>query len=348
MIHEHSEIMNNTAENIILKKALHQVNQITGGILKQINVPIPKADMAVDTALRITVGKEKHDLWVEIKHELRQPQIPAIIAKIGKDKENWILVARYIPQPIKNQFKELGINYLEAAGNCFIHVGGLFMYINDQRVTAARQTTTAKLWKQAGLKFLFVIISNPALLNTTYRTIAEAANIALGNIGPLMQELEQSGYIKKKHEEWVLNNKDALIKRWIDLYHVLLKPRYEIGRFRFLLSETQQQWKTFKTVNFYWGGEPAAELLTNFLQAELFTIYTNANQTKLVKELKLIPDTSGNLELVEKFWNYIAQEEENATTLIVPPLLVYADLMTTNDSRNWEAAGRIKSKFLND
>lgn len=348
MIHEHLKRMNKVAENTILKRALQQFNQITGGKAKQMQLNLPEGGMEADAALRIILGKEKQELLVELKHELRQPQIPAILAKIGRNKENWILISRYIPQPIKNQLKEQGVNYLEAAGNCFIHAGGLFLYINDQSVTAARQTSTARLWKQAGLKFLFVIISNPGLLNTNYRTIAEAANIALGNIGLLMQELEEGGYIKKKQDEWVLNNKEVLIKRWIELYHVLLKPKYELSRFRFLRPATRQGWKSFNTENFYWGGEPAAELLTNYLQAELFTIYTNTNQAKLVKELKLVPDTSGNLELVEKFWNYIALEEENASILIVPPLLVYADLMSTNDSRNWEAAARIKSKYLND
>jgi hypothetical protein len=109
-----------------------------------------------------------------------------------------------------------------------------------------------------------------------------------------------------------------------------------------------QQWKTFKTESIYWGGEPAADLLTNFLQPEFFTIYTNTSQTKLMKELQLINDAAGNFEVVEKFWNYIAAEEEAISTGIVPPLLVYADLMASNDSRNWEVAARIKSKFLND
>jgi len=340
--------MNKTAENTILKRALQQFNQITGGNAKQIKSLPDKAGIEADAALRITVGKEKHDLLVEIKHELRQPQIPAILAKIGRDKESWLLVSKYIPQPIKKQLKEQNINYLEAAGNCFIHAGGLFIYINDQPVTAARQTATAKIWKQTGLKFLFVIISNPNLLNTPYRTIADAADIALGNIGPLMQELEQTSYIKKKQDKWTLNNKEALVQRWIELYHVLLKPKYQLGRFRLLLPAMQQQWKTFKTESFCWGGEPAAELLTNFSQPEFFTIYTNTGQAKLVKELQLVPDVAGNIELVEKFWNYIATEEENAPIHIVPPLLVYADLMATNDSRNWEVAARVKSKFLND
>jgi hypothetical protein len=345
MNHEHYTIMNETVENTILKKALNQLNQIIGAKAKQL--PKSKIDKGVNAEVQLTLGKEKHVFQVEIKHELRQTNMPSILNKIGNNKENWILVSRYIPQPIKNQLREQGINYLEAAGNCFIHTGSLFFYISDRPVTASRQTTTGKLWKQAGLKFLFVIISNPSLLNKPYRTIADAAGIALGSIGPLMQELQQAGYIKKEQEEWIMINKEVLIQRWVELFHVLLKPKYQLGRFRFLHTETQRQWKLIKPINFYWGGEPAGELLTNFLQPELFTIYADNNVTKLMKELQLVPDAAGSIELVEKFWNTTALEKEGLATHVVPPLLAYADLMATNDSRNWEVAARIKSKYLN-
>jgi hypothetical protein len=338
--------MNKPTENTILKKALHQFNQITGGKAKQIQMPVPGVGMEADAALRITLGKVKHDLLVEIKHELRQPQLPVILTKLGRSNENWILVSKYIPQPIKTQLKEQNINYLETAGNCFIHAGGLFLYINDQPVTASRQTTTAKLWKQAGLKFLLVVISNPTLLNSTYRNIAEEADIALGNIGPLMQELAEAGYIKKEQDEWVLYNKETLIQRWVELFHALLKPKYQLGRFRFLKPSMEQRWKSIKPANFYWGGDPAGELLTNFLQPELFTIYTG-NHAAAIKELQLVPDVSGNIELIAKFWNFIIPDGETTTLATVPPLLVYADLMASNDSRNWEVASRIKSKYLN-
>src|SRR5687768_1556621 len=178
MIHEHCIKMNATVENTTLKKVLNQFNQITGGKAKQIQLPKSEANKGVDALFQLTLGKEKHIFLVEVKNELRQTNIPPLLSKIGKNKENWILVSKYIPQPIKDQLKEQGINYLEAAGNCFINAGGLFLYINDRPVTASRQTTTGKLWKQAGLKFLLVIISSPALLNKPYRTIADAADIA--------------------------------------------------------------------------------------------------------------------------------------------------------------------------
>lgn len=80
------------------------------------------------------------------------------------------------------------------------------------------------------------------LLNASYRTIAEAADIALGNIGPLLSEL-QAQHLKKTGDKEVLQNKEMLIQRWTELYQVAMKPGLQLGMFRFLKRSLQQEWK---------------------------------------------------------------------------------------------------------
>jgi hypothetical protein len=43
----------------------------------------------------------------------------------------------------------------------------------------------------------------------------------------------------------------------------------------------------------------------------------------------------GNVEILDKFWNFNYPEEQRH---IVPPLLIYADLIRTADDRNIETA----------
>lgn len=349
MNHEHDKKMNKLKEDSPLKEALSQLTQITGIKVKVSAVEVIRTGYTIDAVLEFGSDKKKHILFAEVKHELRQANIPPLIAKISKQKECWLLVAKYIPQPIKDQLKTQSINYLEATGNCFINFADLFVYINARPVTAIRQTATGKLWKEAGLKFLFAVISNPALLNAPYRTIADAAGIALGNIGALLKELQEGGYAKKNADSWVLVNKEAVIQRWVELFHVSLKPKLNKGRFKFLDQSMRHNWKTIQKGNFFWGGEPAGELFTNFLEPELFTIYSNAAVTELMKELKLVPAATGEIELVKQFWNNEVLNNNNSNiSQAVPPLLAYADLIEVNDSRNWDVAARIKNKYLND
>lgn len=51
----------------------------------------------------------------------------------------------------------------------------------------------------------------------------------------------------------------------------------------------------------------------------------------------------GNVEILDTFWKL----PEGGTPLdLVPPLLVYADLMTTLDPRNLEVAKRLRERHI--
>jgi hypothetical protein len=61
-----------------------------------------------------------------------------------------------------------------------------------------------------------------------------------------------------------------------------------------------------------------------------------------MKHLRLVPDPAGNVEILDVFWN----DQLNYKQGLVPPLLAYADLVTSLDSRNRETAVRIKQQYL--
>ncbi len=94
-------------------------------------------------------------------------------------------------------------------------------------MTGFRGTKSGKLWKPAGLKFLFAILQDPSLVNATHRELARASGIALGNIGEFMDELKNEGFAKEGRrdgEAWLLlENKDQLINQWVELYNTILK-----------------------------------------------------------------------------------------------------------------------------
>src|SRR5437660_204617 len=85
----------------------------------------------------------------------------------------------------------------------------------------------------------------------------------------------------------------------------------------------------------YWGGEMAADRLTHYLKPEMLTIYTRHNPTKLIAEFRLRADVNGDIEMLDAFWD---QNLITGTRDVVPPILAYADLMTTPNARNLEAA----------
>ncbi len=66
-----------------------------------------------------------------------------------------------------------------------------------------------------------------------------------------------------------------------------------------------------------------------------------------MKILKLAPDSDGNIELLNIFWNNEIGNDEYLNEMhIAPPLIAYADLHASYDSRNHETAKRIKNKYF--
>jgi hypothetical protein len=70
---------------------------------------------------------------------------------------------------------------------------------------------------------------------------------------------------------------------------------------------------------------------------EQFILYTNRPEIEIIKLLKLIPDPTGNIELLEAFW-HDELNTAHAKRGIAPELVVYADLLASMDSRNTEIA----------
>ena len=89
-----------------------------------------------------------------------------------------------------------------------------------------------------------------------------------------------------------------------------------------------------------WGGEVAADKLTGYLKPETATLYVRPekerkNVTQLIATHRLRADPTGEIELLDTFWDFPVEPEHPE---VVPALLVYADLVATQDPRNLDVA----------
>jgi hypothetical protein len=126
-------------------------------------------------------------------------------------------------------------------------------------------------------------------------------------------------------------------------YEERLKPALKTGTFRFLKEEDFTNWKKLPTRKgkTFLGGEPAGDLFTNFLRPVELTLYTTETRNELIKNYRLVPDEKGNVKVYKKFW-----QQDEVKDNVVPPLLIYADLVNTNDRRCMETAPKIYDEFL--
>lgn len=155
-----------------------------------------------------------------------------------------------------------------------------------------------------------------------------------------MRELEDLNFILKTETKRILKNKRKLLDRWIVAYHDVLRPRLLKRKMRFADRLKYVNWKInlnqTKEINTLWGGETGAAILTNFLKPRVFTIYTKRSWLECAKEFELIQDENGDVEILQMFWNSVNPNERDRA--VVPPILIYADLINSGIDRNIETA----------
>ena len=301
------------------------------------------APKELDGEVDLLIDNQHCRLFIEVKRELRNHQLPQIQEFAKKYKNNFLVVAEKIFPKIKEELRHNQIPYLEVNGNLWLKKEKFFVWIDTNKELIAEKEKINRAFTKTGLRVIFHFLLDDENVNQTYRELANITRVGLGNINYVINGLKEEGYlIKLNKTKYKLINKKELIEKWMVAYKDRLKPALFIGRFKFLKDEDYIKWKQlqFKNRNTIWGGEPAGDILTNYLKPGELTIYTEETRAELIKNYRLIPDPKGNIQVYKKFW------EVNNETNIAPPILAYVDLMNTGDPRNIETAQKIYNNVL--
>jgi hypothetical protein len=323
------KIVNMALENLALKGIKGTLRK---GVLKELDGEI---DLLIDNQLC--------RLFIEVKREIRNHQLPQIQELAKRYKNNFLLVGEKIFPKIKEELRNNQIPYLEANGNLWLKKENFFVWIDANKDLKIEKEKINRAFTKTGLRVIFHFLLDDENVNQTYRELANNTHVGLGNINYIINGLKEDGYlIKLSKTKYKLINKKELLEKWMVAYQERLKPTLFMGRFKFLKDEEYIKWKQlqFKNRNTIWGGEPAGDILTNYLKPGELTIYTEETRNDLIKNYRLIPDPNGNIQIYKKFW------ETNDETNIAPPILVYVDLMNTGDQRNIETAQKIYNDDL--
>jgi len=305
-----------------------------------------KLENEVDGTVDLHLATENVRFIVEVKRELRDYQIPGLIEMANKH-DHFLVVAERIFPTLKEKLRTNKIAYLDGAGNIYINTAGQLIWLDGQKYDEPEKLVTNRAFTKTGLKTVFYLLLHEHAIEMPYRTLAKNTRVALGNIKNIILGLKDAGFVLQINErDMKLQRKKELLNRWIAGYRETLKPALLQGRYRFYHQQQFANWKELpiapgKTV---WGGEPAAEMITDWLNPQVITAYTTEKRGALVPQWKLVPDNGGNVNIYEKFWN----DEDTDTLPFAPYLLVYADLKLTEDPRCQETAEIIYNKYLKD
>ncbi|MGC9342566.1 MAG: type IV toxin-antitoxin system AbiEi family antitoxin [Bacteroidales bacterium] len=280
---------------------------------------------------------------VYAKTEARGSNKGIILSQLHVLRQNYrfpiIMIAKFLATEVAKEFRELGVNYIDAAGNAYINEKEIFIFILGRKINRPEKTNQSRAFQEVGIKLIFNLLRTPENLQLSYRELSELTEISIGSVSNVMNELEDLNYILRTNNNRILRNTQQLLNRWIVAYNDVLRPRILKKRFKFSNRENLRNWKQLQLQEneetTLWGGEPAAAILTKQLQPEKISIYTKSNWQNIARNLKLIPTDDWDIEILQMFWK---PEIENISDQIAPPLLVYADLISTGIDRNLQIA----------
>jgi hypothetical protein len=292
-------------------------------------------DNVLDGILRLHIDDKATDFVILVKKEIRRHQLFELM-HYKQLFTNFIVIAEDIFPMIREELREMGIAYLEVNGNVYIKKAGVFLFIDSNKKAVTIKKTANRAFTKTGLRVLFHLLNDKQLINKTQREIADIVRVGLGNIPQVIHGLKEMGYlIQYSKQEFVWENRKELFDRWINEYATQLRPKLIKGNFTL-----KKDWQKIDLNNQHsvWGGEAAADKLTNNLRPEKFILYTDEKQNDLIKNYHIVPQINGELEVLEIFWT--------STKDIAPPLIVYAELMLSGGKRNKEIAKKIYDEYI--
>lgn len=334
----------------ILEDALAALTKTTGlrAHLVAREPPTP-AKRRPDAVVELEEQGRRYTFLAEVKNIDRAAALGAVKEQIIPYDGKGLLVAPYLRPELANHCKQIGLPFIDTAGNAYLQAPWLFVFVKGEKQpehltmmgTGGGGTATA-------LRMVFALLCRPDLLNAPYREIVEAADVALGAVGRAFFDLERRGHVaggKTKRNRRLLEPK-RLFEEWVTNYPIKLRPKLNPRRFR---APNADWWKAAPLPKgAYWGGEVAADRLTNFLKPATFTVYLEPGQARenlatLVGAHRLRADPTGDVEVLDTFWTFGADATKPD---LVPPILIYADLVATQDGRNLEVARLIRERFI--
>lgn len=345
------------AEWEILQQAIEAYNRNTELQIKVKQKNVLRDGHQLDVLLQIEGCKKP--LAAEIKKWAQQANLGALINQVKSLPAEGILIADYVNPNMADKLREQQVQFIDTAGNAYINSPPVYVFVKGNKRQGAnlanKKDKTGLAFATAGLKVTYALLCNPALVKEPYRKIADIADVALGTVGWVMYDLRAAGFVieRGRRQERRLNQYRDLLNRWVELYPVKLRPKLLVGRFT---ADNPYFWKDIDIRQYqaYWGEEVAGAKYTDFLKPKVVTIYLPekaGNKLLLKEKLRAATEWTDNdpckVIIYRPFWT-----EEQDTNIpdkkggVVHPILCYADLVATGDTRNLETVEIIFDKYI--
>lgn len=334
----------------VIEQALEAAEPVLQGEVVDFLGPKDRNNVIIKLA---RTGQDLGRFTVQVSHIARTSDLIWYRAEKerGDNSTPLLLIAPYLSVKLAEECQRTGINFLDTVGNAHIDVPGSYLFITGKpRPKEPRAATDqSALRKASTLRVIFALLTIEGLAQQPVRTIAEAAGAALGSTSNAIEDLVALGFITGEARKRRLANKEALQVEWARQYPISLRGKLKPQRYACVDGA---DWRGSSLLTdepeVALGGEMAAAALTQYINPASACIYSWLDRGQLLRKHRLRPDPGGPIEVLDAFWLRADQAKAKAVEPAVAPLLlVYADLMASNEGRSVEVAGMLMERLKN-
>nr|WP_320115080.1 type IV toxin-antitoxin system AbiEi family antitoxin [uncultured Desulfuromonas sp.] len=284
----------------------------------------------------------------------QQGQLLAFQLETLKDHQP-ILLADYIPESLSSQLQRHHIDFLDTIGNGAICAPPLFYEVSGRRKKTPKLPPN-RSQQSTGAKILFQLLRDPQLCRQSYRIIAERASVALGAVGPVINELKAKNLlIDTVDKKTVISDLTALRQLWETAYTSRLRPKLEVDR-----CTLSSPWKLDSLPllireqhledHVLIGGELAASFYCENVHPRRATLHLpQRTALKQMLQLRLTPCENGPITVIRQFADNLAFEHRSPEGLqLADPRLVRCELLLNEDHDMARIAEAIERLYLLD
>jgi hypothetical protein len=105
-------------------------------------------------------------------------------------------VAAYVNPSQADKLRQVGIEFFDTAGNASFQQKGLHVFIIGRKPQTAKSLgRPARAFNPTGSRLVFALLCQPGLKNQSYREMAKQADISLGAVNWIMNDLKSLGHL---------------------------------------------------------------------------------------------------------------------------------------------------------
>lgn len=292
---------------------------------------------------------DRSSVWLEIDGvRLKRPAqwLPEGVS--ARQAQRWIdypeglmILGPRINAAVARHIREAGGWLADASGNVFVRAPGVLIDVagRSQKSTVANaHSSNARNLMSAGrAQVVFCLLTWPSLLEAPVRLIAEVAGVSPGLVHTVMRLLEEEHYLSPTARR--LERRDELIDLWAAAFPLGLARSLELGRF---VGDPRSDAWTESGHHVYASGEFASP----HLSGPDLVLYVPALDTRAIaysRWRRPEPGERANIILRRRFWLTPGPDEPGTDR--APDLLLFGDLLASNDPRQREIALNLRAEL---